>query len=74
MTGCRVEWPVHSKPIALSRADGRQIGVPHVSVDLVEADSGLVPVAVNQAQLDLFGDLREQCEVGAAAVESGAQR
>ena len=73
VAGRRVERPVHPKAVALSRADVRQVGVPHVSVDLVEADSSFLTVVADQAQLDFFGDLGEQREVGTATVESSAQ-
>ena len=69
----RVERPVHPKAVALSRAYIRQVGVPHVSVDLVEADSSFLTVVADQAQLDFFGDFGEQREVGTATVESSAQ-
>ncbi len=74
VAGRRIEGAVDAKSVALARGDVRQIGVPDVSVDLVEGDPRLAAVVVDQAQLDLLGDLGEQREVGARAVIGGAER
>ena len=37
----RLVRPVHAVAVALTGADGRQVGVPDVAVDLVEPDPGL---------------------------------
>ena len=66
--GRRIERAVHTKPVALARGDARQIGVPDIPVDLIEADARFVALVVDQAQLDLLRDLGEQRKVGARAV------
>src|SRR5205809_900955 len=40
----------------------------------IERQRGLCPLLVEKAELDLLGDLAEQREVGAVAVERGAER
>ena len=65
---------VHAVAVALPRLHGRQVAVPDEPVDLGQLDARLVAAgAVEQAQLDPLGDLAEQREVRAAAVEGGAQ-
>ena len=59
--------------IALPWLHLREVGVPDVGIDLEQFDPGLDTVVIEQAQLDLLGDLTEQCEVGAAAVEGRAE-
>ena len=58
----------------LARGDGRQVGVPDETVDLVEVDPGLGAVVGDQAQFDAIGDFGEQREVGAGAVVGGPER
>ena len=64
---------VHPVAVALTRLHLRQVAVPHVGVDVDELDPRLDAVVVEQAQLDPLGDLAEQREVRAAAVERRAQ-
>ncbi len=73
VAGRRIEQPVDSKPVALAWADVRQVGVPDVSVHLVEGDARLAAVVVDQAQVDLVGDLGEQRKVGAGTVIGGPE-
>ncbi len=69
---------VDAVAVALSRLDLRQVAVPDVAVDLGHRHARLGDRApcpdVDQAQLDLLGHLAEQREVGAVAVEGGAER
>src|SRR5437588_11503028 len=48
--------------------------MPREGVLLLERQPGLPTLLVEQAELDMLGDLAEQSEVGAVAVERGAQR
>ncbi len=70
----RLPGAVHAVAVALPRADGGQMGVPHEPVDLVQRDGPLGAGVVHQDQLDVLGDLAEQREVGALSVEGGTQR
>ena len=65
--------PVHAVAVALAGLHVRQVAVPDVGVDLADLDPLLVALGVEQAQLDALGDLAEQREVGAAAVEVRTQ-
>lgn len=47
--------------------------MPDVRVDLLDVDAGLVPVVVEEAELDALGDLGEEREVGPRAVVRGAE-
>ncbi len=47
--------------------------MPDEPVDLGQRDAGLRPVRVEQAQLDTFGDLTEQCEIRPRPVVRRAQ-
>jgi len=71
--------PVHAVAVALARLDGRQVAVPDVGVDLGQLDLGLggrifTDPVVEETELDALGDLAEEREVGAAAVEGRAER
>ena len=70
----RVPRPAHPVAVALTGLDPRQVAVPDVGVDLGQLDPGLGAGLVEEAELDLLGDLAEQREVGAAPVERRAQR
>src|SRR5690606_35396586 len=65
---------VHAEAVALAGADARQVAVPAVRRALAKLEAALAAVVVEQAQLDLVGDRREQREVGAGAVVVGAER
>ena len=56
----RVPRSVHPIPIALPGRDGRQVGVPDETVDLVEFDPGLVVVVVDQTEFHPVGHFGEQ--------------
>ena len=47
--------------------------MPDVAVDLLEGDADLPIALVEEAQLDLLGDLGEDGEVGPDPVEGGAK-
>ena len=70
---------VDAVAVALAGLHGRDVAVPDVGVDLGDLEprlgegAGVVGVGVEQAQLDALGDLAEQGEVGAGAVEGGTQ-
>ena len=72
--GRGIPRPVHPEAVALTRGHRRQIGVPDVSVDLVEVDPLLGAVLGDQAQFDFVGHLGEQRKVGPRTVIGGAQR
>jgi hypothetical protein len=65
---------VDAEAVALAGLDAGQVGVPDEGVDLVEPDALLGAGVVEQAQLDLLGDLGEDREVRAHPVVGGAQR
>ncbi len=54
---------VDAETVELSGHHIRQIAVPTIAVDLFEADAPFLALAVDEAQLDGFGDLGEQREV-----------
>src|SRR4051812_33698780 len=56
LTLCRVVGAVYSIAVQLARLDPLEVAVPDERVDLRELDAGLLR-AVEQAQLDAFGDL-----------------
>jgi hypothetical protein len=64
----RVVGAVDAEAVALAGVDPGQEGVPDVAVHLGEADALLVALVVEEAELDLLGDLAEDREVGARAV------
>ena len=70
---------VDAVAVALAGLHGRDVAVPDVGVDLGDLEPRLgegaevVGVGVEQAQLDALGDLAEQGEVRAGAVEGGTQ-
>ena len=70
---------VDAVAVALAGLHGRDVAVPHVGVDLGDLElrldelAGVVGVGLEQAQLDALGDLAEDREVGAAAVERRAE-
>jgi hypothetical protein len=66
--------PVDAVAVALAGLDARVVAVPDVAGDLGQLDPGLAAALVEQAQLDLVRDLREDREVGAVAVVGGAER
>jgi hypothetical protein len=61
-------------PVALARADARQVPVPDEPVHLVQADPGFLAVVAEQAQLDPLAHLGEQPEVGPGSVVRRSQR
>src|SRR5438132_12084216 len=65
---------VHPVAVALARTDAGKVRVPREGVHLLERQPGLRTLLVEKAELDLLGDLAEQSEVRAVAVERGAQR
>ena len=73
MPSGRVVGPVDPVAVALPGLHRREVDVPHEGVDLGDLDAALGAVLVEKAQLDAFGRLREQREVGAGAVEGGPQ-
>ena len=64
---------VDSETITLAWADVWQIPMPAESGDLGESDSGLIPIVVEETQIDLFGDLGENGKIGSSAVKLGAE-
>ena len=70
----RVVRAVHAVAVPLAGHDPGQVAVPDQRLAFRQVDPGLLAVVVEQAQLDPVGDLREQREVGAAAVVGGAER
>jgi hypothetical protein len=77
----RVARPVHPEAVALARPDAREVAVPDETIYLGQLDArlGQSPAAlatrvVEQAELHTLGDLGEQREVSARAVEGRAQR
>ena len=65
---------MHAIAVALSGGDGRQVDVPDVRVGLLDVDTGLGPVVVEEAQLHAVGGAGEQGEVGTAAVVGCPER
>jgi hypothetical protein len=55
--------------IPLARSDVRQVGVPGERVDLVERHLAFLPILVKETKLDSLGNLAEEGEVRACAVE-----
>ncbi len=70
----RVVRAVHAVAVALARLDAGQERVPDEPVDLGQLEPRLVPVGREQAQLDAFGDLAEQREIGARTVVGRTER
>src|SRR4029079_8786138 len=70
----RVVRAVHPVAVTLARLDVGQIAVPHVRLHLRHGAPGLAALVVEETQLDLLGDLAEQCEVRPCPVIGGAQR
>ena len=64
---------VDSETIPLAWADVRQIPMPAESGDLGESDSDLTPIVIEEAQIDLLGDLGENGKIGSSAVKLGAE-
>ena len=64
---------VDSETIPLAWADVRQIPMPAESGDLGEYDSGLIPIVIEETQLDLLGDFGENGKIGSSAVKLGAE-
>ena len=73
MAGVRCPRSVDAVAVALPGFDVGHVRMPDVAVDLGERDTLLVAVGVEQAQLDAFGDLGEDREVGADAVVGRAE-
>src|SRR5207245_6215682 len=69
----RVVRAVDSAAVALSRSDAREVAVPVVRRDVLHLDSRFA-VAVEQAELDAFCVLGEECEVRALAVPRRTKR
>src|SRR5699024_12684357 len=59
--------------VAVARLPRRQVPCPHSGVDLRDLPPPFRAVVVEEAQLDALGDFREEGEIGARAVEGGAQ-
>src|SRR5207245_3307480 len=70
----RVVWAVHAEAVPLAGSDAGRVSVPGEAGDLRQVDAGLFSSVVEETQLDLFGELGEEGEVGAGAVERGAER
>ena len=68
--GVRAVDPI---PVTLPWSDAGQVRVPGKGVDLFERQPVLRALLVEEAQLDLLGDLAEQGEVRAIAVERRAK-
>jgi hypothetical protein len=64
---------VHPVAVALSWDDVRQVAVPDEGVLLVQFDATFGAGVVEQTQLDLLGDLREDREIRPGPVVRGAQ-
>ena len=69
----RVIGSVHPVAVQLSRLNALEIAVPDERVDLGQLDAGLLR-SVEQAELDVFGDLAEDGKVRARTVERRAER
>ena len=74
MTFGRRVGTVHPVAVALTGTDPWQVAVPVERLALAHLDRHLVALLVEQAQLYALGVLREQREVGAAAVPRRTQR
>ncbi len=61
-------------PVSLAGADARQEAVVDEGVGFLQLDPGLGVVLVEQAQLDLLGNLGEDREIGAGAIVGGTER
>ncbi len=61
-------------PVSLAGADARQETVVDEGVGFLQFDPGLGVVLVEQAQLDLLGNLGEDREIGAGAIVGGTER
>src|SRR5262249_26628318 len=59
---------VHAEAVPLSGPDAGHVHVMDERALLAHLDAGLVPAVVEQRELDLVGDLREEREVRADAV------
>jgi hypothetical protein len=70
----RLVRAVHAIAVALPRPDARQVAVPVERGPFVQLDALFPVVAVEQAQLDALGVLREEREVRAGAIPLGAER
>ena len=73
-TAMRFPGSVHAVAVPLARADARQVAMPGVAGHLGQLDACLAADVVEEAELDALGNPREDAEVGAQAVERGAQR
>ena len=47
--------------------------MPSEPGDLGESDPGLIPIVIEETQLDLHGDLGENGKIGSSAVKLGAE-
>ena len=65
---------MHTKPIRCVGAEVREIAVAHRTGALRQRDALLAAVVVEYAQLDGLGDVGEQGDVRADAVERRAER
>jgi hypothetical protein len=60
--------------IALARSDVRKVAVPDISIDLLERDTRLLAVFIDEAKQHLLCDFGEQGEVGTRPVIVGTKR
>jgi hypothetical protein len=65
---------VHAESVALAGADAAQVAVPAERGPLLEVETGLTALLIEEAQLDAVGDLREDREARAVSVPRRAQR
>ncbi len=69
----RIEWAVHPIAVSLTGLHARKERVPDEAVHVRKVEPLLGALSVEQAQLDSFGDLTEQREIGAGTVVGRAQ-
>src|SRR6266567_3802025 len=75
VTAVRRVRPMHAIPVALARADARQVAVPDETVHLGDLDPRLPSVTrTEQAQLNPLGHFREQGKIGPRSVPGSAER
>src|SRR5687768_8731693 len=73
LTRLRVGRAVRAEAVALAGRYALGVGVPDECIALRHGDAGLVAVRVEQAQLDLLGDRRENREIRSRAVVRRAE-
>ena len=66
--------PMHTEPVALTSLNVREIRVPAETIHLAQTDTCFIPLIVEETELDVLGDFREDREVRSRPVEDRSER